>query len=258
MKTIFITGCSSGIGLLTAEVLHKRGYKVLAGCRKQEDVEKMNQAGFIGILIDMDDEQSVIEAAKVVIDACDNQLYALFNNAGFGLYGELNSISRAQLEKQFATNFFGVHQLTQLLLPTMLPHNEGRIILTSSVLGIVATAKRGAYAASKYALEAWADALRMELYQTNIKVVLIEPGPIETNFTSNVQQIDPNNPVKNPSSAKRFALTPDAVVVKVIDALESPKPKIRYPVTMVAWTLTILKRILPASWLDKLLTSQKG
>ena len=154
MRTIFITGCSSGIGLISAIALKKRGYRVITSCRKIADQQKLIEQGFETVLLDLDDANSINQAAQQVLTLCEGKLYALFNNAGFGVYGRLNTISRSQLESQFSTNFFGVHQLTQLLLPAMIEQNEGRIIQTSSIVGIVATPGRGAYSASKYALEA--------------------------------------------------------------------------------------------------------
>lgn len=176
-KSVLITGCSSGIGLESALELKRQGFHVLAGCRKPDDVERMNNMGFTGVLIDLDSPESVDRAADEVIALTDNCLYGIFNNAGFGMYGPLSTISRAQMEQQFSANFFGAHQLTMRLLPAMLPHGEGRIVMTSSVMGLISTPGRGAYAASKYALEAWSDALRMELRHSGIKVSLIEPVP---------------------------------------------------------------------------------
>ncbi|EPA9912618.1 SDR family oxidoreductase, partial [Cronobacter sakazakii] len=161
--------------------------------------------------------------------------------------------SRAQMEQQFSTNFFGAHQLTMLLLPAMLPHGEGRIVNTSSVMGLISTPGRGAYAASKYALEAWSDALRMELRYSGVKVSLIEPGPIRTRFTENVNQTQADKPVENPGIAARFTLGPEAVVAKVRHAFESPNPRIRYPVTLVTHAVGILKRLLPTRIMDKIL-----
>lgn len=252
-KSVLITGCSSGIGLACAEDLKRQGYRVLAACRKPEDVERMNQSGFTGVLLDLDSPESVKTGAAYVIELTDNRLYGLFNNGGFGVYGPLQTLSREQLEQQFSTNLFGTHQLTMLLLPAMLPHREGRIVMTSSVMGLVSTPGRGAYAASKYALEAWSDALRMELHHSGIKVSLIEPGPIRTQFTQNVNQTQADHPVENPGIAARFTLGPEAVVEKVRHAFESPKPKLRYPVTLVAHALSWLRRLLPGRMLDKIL-----
>ncbi len=197
-KSVLITGCSSGIGLESALELKRQGFHVLAGCRKPDDVERMNSMGFTGVLIDLDSPESVDRAADEVIALTDNCLYGILNNAGFGCI-ILSTISRAQMEQQFSANFFGAHQLTMRLLPAMLPHGERRIVMTSSVMGSISTPGRGAYAASKYALEAWSDALRMELRHSGIKVSLIEPGPIRNCFTDNVNQTQSDKPVESAS-----------------------------------------------------------
>ncbi|ELY4158329.1 SDR family oxidoreductase [Cronobacter turicensis] len=252
-KSLLITGCSSGIGLACAHELRRQGFQILAACRKPDDVARMNTLGFTGIELDLDSPQSVEAAAQEVIRLTNNRLYGIFNNGGYGVYGPLSTISRAQMEEQFSTNFFGAHQLTMLLLPAMLPHGEGRIVNTSSVMGLISTPGRGAYAASKYALEAWSDALRMELRYSGVKVSLIEPGPIRTRFTENVNQTQTDKPVENPGIAARFTLGPEAVVAKVRHAFESPNPRIRYPVTLVTHTIGILKRLLPTRMMDKIL-----
>ncbi|CCJ91468.1 Putative NAD(P)-dependent oxidoreductase EC-YbbO [Cronobacter turicensis 564] len=252
-KSLLITGCSSGIGLACAHELRRQGFQILAACRKPDDVARMNTLGFTGIELDLDSPQSVEAAAQEVIRLTNNRLYGIFNNGGYGVYGPLSAISRAQMEQQFSTNFFGAHQLTMLLLPAMLPHGEGRIVNTSSVMGLISTPGRGAYAASKYALEAWSDALRMELHYSGVKVSLIEPGPIRTRFTENVNQTQTDKPVENPGIAARFTLGPEAVVAKVRHAFESPNPRIRYPVTLVTHAVGILKRLLPTRMMDKIL-----
>ena len=252
-KTVLVTGCSSGIGLESALELQRLGFRVLAACRKPQDVARMATLGLTGVALDVDSSESVEAAAREIIALADNRLYGIFNNAGFGLYGPLMTLSREQIEQQFATNFFGVHQLTMLLLPAMLPHREGRIVMTSSVMGLISTPGRGAYAASKYALEAWSDALRMELRHSGIAVSLIEPGPIRTRFTDNVTQGEADKPVKNPGIAARFTLGPEAVVAKVRHAFTSPHPKMRYPVTVVTYAVMVLKRLLPGRAMDKIL-----
>ncbi|MBP6115555.1 MAG: SDR family oxidoreductase [Neisseriaceae bacterium] len=257
-KSIFITGCSSGIGLVAALDLQQRGYRVLAGCRQQQDVVRMNDLGLEGVWLDLDSEASVEAAAAEVIEKTSGRLYALFNNAGHGVYGPLRSLSRTQLQQQFVANLFGVHQLTLLLLPAMLPHGEGRIIQTSSIMGLVTTPKRGAYAASKYALEAWSDALRMELHDSGIRVSLLEPGPLTTSFSQNVRQTQADQPVSNPGIARFLTLGPEAILPKLHHALESRRPKLRYPVTYVAHGLIALKWLLPGRWLDYLLRHQSG
>ncbi|WP_312242093.1 SDR family oxidoreductase [Pantoea sp.] len=255
-KSILITGCSSGIGLAAAHDLLARGYRVLAACRQEQDVARMEALGFTGILLDLDDAQSVDRAADRVLALTDHRLHALFNNGGFGLYGPLSTLSRQQLERQFATNFFGAHQLTMRLLPALQASGDGRIVNTSSVLGLISTPGRGAYAASKYALEAWSDALRLELRASGVRVSLIEPGPIRTRFTDNVTQGEADKPVRNPGIAARFSLPPEAVLPKLRHALESRRPRLRYPVTLVAHAMSMLKRLLPGWMLDRILCSR--
>ncbi|MEW5291152.1 SDR family oxidoreductase [Erwinia papayae] len=252
-KIVVITGCSSGIGLVAASDLLRRGYHIFAACRKPQDVERMNQLGFTGIELDLNDADSVTRAARQILELSNNQLFALFNNGGYGVYGPLESITREQMEQQFATNLFGTHQLTTLLLPALRASGNARIINTSSVLGLISTPGRGTYAASKYALEAWSDALRMELYGSGVQVSLIEPGPIETRFTNNVHQAHRNKPVKNPGIAARFSLPPEAILPKLRHALESKKARLRYPVTLVAHAMTFLRRLLPGWIMDRIL-----
>lgn len=252
-KVVVITGSSSGIGLVAAGDLLRRGYHVIAACRKPADVARMDELGFSGIQLDLDDADSVTRAAEAILQRCDGRLFALFNNGGFGLYGPLQSISRTQLEQQFSTNLFGTHQLTTLLLPALIASGDGRIVNTSSVLGLISTPGRGAYAASKYALEAWSDALRMELHASGVRVSLIEPGPIHTCFTDNVSQAQQDRPVKNPGIAARFTLPPEAILPKLRHALESRHPRLRYPVTLVAHVMSLLRRLLPGRMLDRFL-----
>ncbi len=254
-KTVLVTGASSGIGLCAAQTLRQRGYHVITTCRKQTDIQRLQELGFDTVALDLDDSDSVETAAQQILALCQGRLFGLFNNAGFGVYGPLNTVSRQQLESQFSTNFFGVHQLTFLLLPAMLPHHEGRIVQTSSVMGIISTPGRGAYAASKYALEAWSDALRLELKGSGIHVSLIEPGPIHSSFTQNVAQTQQDKPIKNPGIAARFTLNPEHVVEKLILALESPRPRVRYSVTLLTVFVRILKRILPDKLMDKILAN---
>lgn len=252
-KSILITGCSSGIGLACASELQRRGYQVLATCRKDEDVQRLQQQGFCALRLDLDDAASVQQVAAQVLHLTDNHLYALFNNAGYGVYGRLLSISRQQLEQQFSGNFFAVHQLTMLLLPAMLANGAGRIIINSSIAGRISTPGRGAYSASKYALEAWADALRRELFASGVQVSLIEPGPIATRFSDNVQQGQPDQPVLNSDLVGRFTLPVEAVVKKVCHALESQRAKPRYPVTLIAHAGILLNRLLPDRIMDRLM-----
>jgi short-subunit dehydrogenase len=251
-KSVLVTGCSSGIGLESALDLKRQGFNVLAACRKAEDVARMQELGLTGILLDLDDPQSVERAAAEVIALTDNRLYGLFNNAGYGVYGPLPPSAASRWNSSFPPTF-SAPSAHHAAAAGDEPHGEGRIVMTSSVMGLISSPGRGAYAASKYALEAWSDALRMELRHSGIKVSLIEPGPIRTRFTDNVNQTQSDKPVENPGIAARFTLGPEAVVEKVRHAFISDKPKLRYPVTLVTHAVALLKRLLPARAMDKII-----
>jgi NAD(P)-dependent dehydrogenase (short-subunit alcohol dehydrogenase family) len=270
MRNVLITGCSSGIGYCVAKGLRARGYQVFASARKPEDVERLEGEGFKTLQLDLADPESVQDAVYELMLRTNSELYAVFHNGAYGQAGALEDLSREALEQQFAANVFGWHQLTVMLMPILRQRNEGRIIYNSSLLGFVALPFRGAYNASKYAVEGLADTLRLELADTDIKVCLIEPGPIESRFRANalqalkahvsmdqsphcqkyqgaVQRLEKEGP------AVPFTLPPDAVLEKVIHALESHNPKARYRVTVPSHVFWVLKRLLPTRWLDKLL-----
>lgn len=274
-KTVLITGCSTGIGYYVAHGLKKAGFQVIATARKMDDVKRLSEEGFTCFQLDLADSSSVQGAWTDILKACDGKLYGLFNNGAYGLAGALEDISREALTVQFQTNVFGWHELTNLVIPIMRQHNEGRIIQNSSVLGFVAMPYRGAYNASKYAIEGLTDTLRLELASTNIKLSLIEPGPIRSDFRKNAlaafeRWIDPTNSPHNSNYAslqKRlkiegdaapFTLGPDAVLKRVLHALESNKPQIRYYVTFPTYLFGTLKRFLPFSWMDKLMLKASG
>ncbi len=270
MRNVLITGCSSGIGYCVAKGLKARGYNVFASARKAEDVARLEAEGFKTLLLDLADPESVQDAVYELMLRTNSELYAVFHNGAYGQAGALEDITRATLEKQFATNVFGWHQLTNMLLPLMRQRNEGRIIYNSSLLGYVALPFRGAYNASKYAIEGLADTLRLELADTDIKLSLIEPGPIESRFRANaLQSLQDNVDIEKsphrdkyqatirrlskPGPAAPFTLPPEAVLQKVIHALESANPKPRYRVTFPAHLFWTLRRLLPTRLLDKVL-----
>ncbi|MGZ8163927.1 MAG: SDR family oxidoreductase [Methylobacter sp.] len=268
--TILITGCSSGIGYATAIELKNRGHKVIATARKPEDVARLTQEGFTALQLDLADSESIHQAVKQAIKLTDGKIDALFNNGAFGQPGAVEDLTREVLRYQFETNLFGTHELTNLIIPLMRKQGHGRIIYNSSILGLVAMTYRGAYNASKFALEGLADTLRLELYGTNIHISIIEPGPILTSFRQNAfalykKNIDPAHSfhketykimearLQKEGAAAAFTLPAKAVAEKVIHALEIKQPKIRYYVTVPTYLLAFLKRILPISWLDTLL-----
>jgi len=269
-KTILITGCSSGIGYSTAVELKKRGHYVIATARKVEDVNRLKNEGFTVIHLDLADSQSIHKAVSDTLELTGGYCDALFNNGAFGQPGAVEDLSRDVLRYQFESNLFGTHELTNLLIPVMRKQGHGRIIYNSSILGLVAMRYRGAYNASKFALEGLADTLRLELHGTNIHISLIEPGPILSNFRTNSyalykKNIDHVNSfhkdayeamearLQKEGAAVVFTLPAKAVVEKVIHALEAKQPRIRYYVTFPTYLFAILKRILPICCLDYLL-----
>ncbi|MFK5912780.1 MAG: SDR family oxidoreductase [Woeseiaceae bacterium] len=270
-KTILITGCSTGIGLCVAQALQKRNYRVFATARKMDDVEKLNSIGLESLQLELDSSTSIQSAMSEILKRTNGKLDALFNNGAYGQAGALEDISRDVLRQQFETNVLGWHELTNLVLPVMLQQGHGRIIQNSSVLGFVALKFRGAYSASKYAIEGMSDTLRQELEGTNIFVSLIEPGPIETEFRANSFAAYKKNINKETSRFKSdyeatekrlgkkgaavpFTLPPQAVLKRVIHALESNNPKPRYYVTAPTYLFAYLKRILPTKLMDKILS----
>ncbi len=269
-KSILITGCSSGIGHCVALGLKQRGYRVFASARQAADVAALKNLGLESLALDLDDSDSIEAAAKYVLAQTGGRLYGLFNNGAYGQPGAVEDLSRATLRAQFETNVFGWLELTNLILPAMRQQGQGRIIQNSSVLGLIALPYRGAYNASKYAIEGLSDTLRLELTGSGIHVSLIEPGPIESAFRHNAfimfkKNIDPEHSahrhyydgvekrLAREEQKAPFTLPPEAVLKKVIHALEAPRPRVRYYVTFPTYLFGTLRRILPAAWLDSIL-----
>lgn len=269
-RTVLITGCSSGIGRCLALGLKARGYDVIATARRPTDVAALAAEGLTALPLDLASSASIATAVAAVHERTGGRLFALINNGAYGQPGAVEDLTRAALRAQFETNVFGAHELTCLVLPMFRAAGTGRIVQISSLLGLVCLAYRGAYNASKFALEALSDTLRLELRGTDIHVALVEPGPIKTRFRDNAlaafrAHIDPA------TSAHReryeallarllgqrgplpFTLAPEAVLKRVIHALESPRPKIRYYVTIPTYFFAVLRRLLPARLLDRVL-----
>ena len=269
-RTVLISGCSSGIGYCVALGLRERGYRVLATARDSADVNVLTDRGFEALRLDLNDSDSIDSAVNSVFERTGGELFGLFNNAGFGQPGAVEDLSRKALREQFETNVFGTHELTCRVVPAMRRQGRGRIIQNSSVLGLVSLRYRGAYNSSKHALEALTDTLRMELEGTGIHVSLIEPGPIESRFRQNAyaayqRNIDPSKSVhhdtykalerrlQSDESGAAFTLPPEAVLKRVIHALESSQPRIHYYVTFPTFLFATLKRVLPRRSLDRVL-----
>ena len=274
-KSILITGCSSGIGRYVAEGLKQRGYQVFATARKPADVDSLKKQGFDALQLDLDDSDSIHSAVDELLSQTDGKLDALFNNGAYGLPGAVEDLSRDALRAQFETNVFGWIELTNRIIPVMRQQGHGRIIKNSSVLGFAAMPYRGAYNASKFAIEGFTDTLRQELVGSNIHISLVQPGPIISQFRANAykafqQFIKTENSVhqaqydsmiarlNKQGPAAPFTLGPEAVLKRVIHALESPKPKIRYYVTFPTYLFGYLKRFLSYRMMDRLLIKAGG
>lgn len=269
-NTILITGCSSGIGYACAKGLKTNGWRVLATVRKPDDKARLEAEGLEVLMMDYRSSASVQACAAEVQRLTGGRLAALFNNGAYGQPGAVEDISRAVLEEQFAANFFGWHELTCACLPLLRANvaagGEGRIIQCSSVLGITAMKWRGPYSASKFALEGLSDTLRLELRGSSIYVSTIEPGPIATRFVehalaafnANVNQEASNHKAAyERQSAKlamggssRFKLPPEAVLEKLVYALESKRPKAHYYVTTPTHVMALARRFMPQRALD--------
>ena len=265
-RSILITGCSSGIGRSAAKAMRGRGWRVFATARTADDLAALEKEGLEAVHLDYADPESIAACAEKVLERTGGRLLALFNNGAYGQPGAVEDLTPDVLRKQFEANFFGWHDLTCRLIPGMRAQSAGRIVQCSSVLGLVGLKYRGAYVASKFALEGLTDCMRLELRGTGIHISLIEPGPIATRFTANaVKAFDANvdvetSPHRDAYAARRrhldgggdsrFKLHPEAVVEKLIHACESRNPKPRYFVTTPTHLMDALKRVLPTRMLD--------
>lgn len=274
-KSILITGCSSGIGYCVAHGLRDRSYRVFATARSQNDVDRLSNEGFEAFQLDLTDSDSLNKAVDDILKLTGGRLDALFNNGAYGLPGAVEDLSREALRVQFETNVFGWIELTNRIIPVMRNQDDGRIIMNSSVLGFAAMAYRGAYNASKFAIEGFTDTLRVELKDTPIQLSLIEPGPITSKFRQNAKKafdqfIDVKHSLHNeqyeamerrlnkPGPAAPFTLPPEAVLKRVVHALESKKAKPRYYVTVPTYLFGYLKRFISTAMLDRILAKAGG
>jgi NAD(P)-dependent dehydrogenase (short-subunit alcohol dehydrogenase family) len=271
-KSILITGCSSGIGYDAAHGLAAHGWRVFAACRQHSDVTRLQDEGLEALHLDYADPDSIRAALAYVLKETGGTLDALFNNGAYACPGAAEDLPREALAEIFDVNVFGWHDLTRQVIPVMRAQGHGRIINCSSVLGLVVAPWRSAYNATKYAIEALSDTLRIEMRGTGIKVILIEPGPITSRIRANSiapfeRWIDWQNSPRadqyratllkrlyEPKLKKdRFELPPSAVTAKLIRALEAPRPKARYFVTTPTYAMATLRRILPTRAMDWIL-----
>ena len=273
--SILITGCSTGIGYYCAKALHQQGYQVIASCRSHNDVSRLQAEGLNCVQLDLTCSDSIKHGLEATLAISGGKLDALFNNGAFGLPGAVEDLSRDAMRFQFETNVFGTQELTNRIVPIMRAQGHGKIIYNSSILGFAAMQYRGAYNASKFAIEGFADTLRLEVKKSNIQVSLIEPGPILSDFRKNafhnfLHWIDKQSSdhktqyqamierLETEGPAAPFTLGPEAVCDALEHALTHKNPKIRYTVTVPTKVFAVLKRLLPTRLLDRLLIKAGG
>ncbi len=267
-RSILITGCSSGIGYDAAHGLAAHGWRVFATCRAEADCERLRGEGLESFRLDYDDEASIAEAVSEVVARTGGTLDALFNNGAFACPGAVEDLPRGALRAIFETNLFGYHDLTRRVIPLMRAQGHGRIVNCSSVLGLVGMKWRGAYVATKFAMEGLTDVLRIEMAGTGIHPILIEPGPITSRIRANAaahfdRWIDWRNSARREEYAPlvhrlhaekqgldAFELPASAVTARLIEALESRRPRARYFVTKPTYVAAALRRLLPTRALD--------
>lgn len=267
-KSILITGCSSGIGLDAARTLRARGWRVFATCRQEADCARLQGEGLESFRLDYADEDSIVSALDAALGRTGGTLDAVFNNGAFACPGALEDLPRGALREIFEVNLFGYHDLARRVIPVMRAQGAGRIVNCSSVLGLVGIKWRGAYVATKFAMEGLTDVLRIEMKGSGVEVILIEPGPISTRIRENAiphfeKWIDWQGSARAGEYAAlrgrlygvktrpdAFELPPSAVTAKLIRALESPRPRARYYVTVPTYLMGLARRILPTRGLD--------
>ena len=274
-KVVVVTGASSGIGRATARHLKSRGWRVFPTARSRADLDLLRGEGFQPVELDLADPDSVEHAVDEVLELSQGLLGAVVNNAGYGQPGALEDLSRSAVRKQLETNVLGTLDFTSRFIPLFRRQEHGRIVLVTSVLGRIVIPFMGAYCASKYALEAMGDALRMELGGGGNTVSLVEPGPITTRFRRRViseatrglemkrsvfaaqyarELSEEERTYKRPTDI--FRRPPEAVARKIAHALEARRPRARYPVTGAAWLAEAAIRLLPGRLRDAIMASK--
>jgi len=269
-RTVLITGCSSGIGHDAAHFMARRGWRVLATCRKAEDCDRLVTEGLESFPLDYADPASIAAAVDTALDRTGGRIDAAFNNGAFAVPGAVEDLPRDALRFIFETNLFGVHDLTVRLIPQFRRQGFGRVVNCSSVLGFAALKWRGAYVATKFAMEGLTDVLRLEMRDTPVKVVLIEPGPITSKIRANSiphferfidWEASPRAEqyrgvlrarLYKGEGKDRFELPARAVSEVLARALEARDPAPRYRVTTPTTIMAVAKRVLPTRLLDAL------
>lgn len=273
LRTIIVTGASSGIGAYCARALKAEGWRVFATARKPEDIDALEQDGIEAFYLDYREPDSIARLMDDVLERTDGRLDALFNNGAYSQPGAVEDISTDALREQFEANFFGWHDLTNRALQVMRRQGQGRLVHNSSIMGLAPFRFRGPYAASKHALEGLMLCMRSELQGSGIHVSLIEPGPVKSKIASNalgwfLKNVDHRNSVHREDyqaqldrleaggSSSRFKPGPEIVHRALRHALLSSRPKPHYVVTWPARVGAALKRVLPAATLYRILAKQ--
>ena len=272
-NSVLITGCSSGIGLSTAKLLHEHNWCVYATARKDEDLKNLSLIGCKAIKLDLNNLSSINECVNFVYNDSKGSLLAIVNNAGYGLPGAIEDLDYDKIVKQFNVNLFGAIELTNQLIPMLLNQKKSNIVYVSSLVGRLSLPFIGIYSATKFAMEAIADAQRIELSDTPIKVSLIEPGPISSKFSKNCA--DHMETLINKKSRfnnfyinyfkKRvngdlvednFRLPSEVVAKKIYHALKSKNSKSRYKITIPTFIAEIIVRFCSTKFKDKIIKKQ--
>jgi NAD(P)-dependent dehydrogenase (short-subunit alcohol dehydrogenase family) len=272
MRSILITGCSSGIGYHAAHSLKSQGWRVFASCRSEIDCERLRGEGLESLPLDYEAPETIEAALTEVLERTGGTLDALFNNGAYAIPAAVEDLPVDALRQNFEANFFGWHDLTRRIIPVMRAQGHGRIVQCSSVLGLIAVPWRGSYVATKFALEGLTDTLRLEMHGTGIFVSSIEPGPITTDFRKNArtqfdrwidwqssaraqQYRDQLVPRLHAVDAKpdSFELGCEAVTAKLLHALDAAKPRAHYYVTKPTWFAALMRRFFPQALIDYIL-----
>ena len=269
-KNILITGCSSGIGHDAALTLNKKGWRVFATCRSRSDCKYFESLGIESFPLDLSNEKSIKSATDLIEEKISSKLNAIFNNAAFAIPGAIQDLPRSALREIFEVNVFGQFDLIKRCLPLMAQVEDPRIVNCSSVLGFLSLPYRGAYSATKFALEALTDAMRRENFDGPVKIILLQPGPINTkirqnsikhfekwvNWQDSIHQKKYKNIVierlynKSSSNLSKYELHPRSVTKVLEKALDAKKPKCRYMITTPTLAARILISTLPTKLLD--------
>ncbi|AUR09199.1 SDR family NAD(P)-dependent oxidoreductase [Phaeobacter inhibens] len=270
-KTILMTGCSAGIGLDAAHGMRERGWTVFASCRQRVDCDRLRAQGFISPLMDYTNAETLRSGLDEVLEHTGGTLDVLFNNGAHGLPGAVEDVSTDGLRSIFESNVFGWHELTRNVIPVMRAQGHGRIVQNSSILGFVSFPWRGAYVATKHAIEGLTDTMRVELRDSGIRVILIEPGPVTSKIREKAiphfeKYVDWENSalrdryetsllkrLYESTGPDRFELPASAVTAKLVHACESRRPHPRYYVTVPTHVGGVLKRILTTRAIDRIL-----